>query len=94
MIHPDSVLTPAEGVVQEDFGDSVMVGDASGNHWLILRGTAIDIWQLLQEPRSSDALRQALAERFAGDPGQMRADIESFLEQLLHAGIIQEAAHR
>ena len=47
------------------------------------------IWTLLEAPTDKAALRQAVAEEFDVDAVQCAADVESFLQDLDKAGLLQ-----
>jgi hypothetical protein len=79
----------SDGVLQEDFGDQIVIGDASNSRWLILRGTAIDTWRLLDEPRSLADLLALLTQRYEGEPERIAADVRSLLDMLLERGLVQ-----
>jgi hypothetical protein len=58
-----------------------------------LEGVAAVIWRLLDQPRSVDALLEALATDFTGaDPDRMRHDVEQFLSDLSVAGLARSVS--
>jgi hypothetical protein len=56
---------------------------------LTLAGSGPEIWELLLEPRTLDALVTLLAAAHGADPDQVRADVEPVLDQLLASGAIE-----
>lgn len=54
--------------------------------------TATRIWQLLEEPRTVAALRDALLEEFDVEPGRCESDLLEALEQMRSDGIIESSA--
>ena len=88
MMTDNSTFSWADEVSQEDLGDSIVLGDASGNHWIVLKGTAPDVWRLLNEPRTLDDLTLRLTERYQGDNDQIRSDVQQLLITLLEKGFI------
>jgi signal transduction histidine kinase len=78
-----------------DRGDRVMALDLArpGARPQALEGVAAVIWRLLDQPRSVDALLEALATDFAGaDPDRMRHDVEQFLSDLAVAGLARSVS--
>ncbi len=87
----DTIYRWADGVVQEDLGDSIILGDGLGSSWLVLSGTAIDIWRLLQDPHTLNSLIIKLNERYESTPDRMRADVISVLTNLSKKEFLQSA---
>lgn len=82
----------AEAIVQEDLGDSLVLGDASGEHWLVLEGTATDVWRLLDQPRTLEDLATKLQERYHGDRSRILEDTGSLLDRLSEKGFVRSEA--
>ena len=89
MMADNSTFSWADDVSQEDLGDSIVLGDASGNHWIVLKGTAPDVWRLLDEPRTLDHLTLRLAQRYQGEDERIRSDVQLLLARLLENGFIR-----
>lgn len=54
--------------------------------------TATRIWQLLEEPRTLDSLRDALLEDYEVDPDQCESDLIEALEQMRRDGLVDSSA--
>jgi hypothetical protein len=46
------------------------------------------VWELLEEPRSVDAICTSLQDEFDVSPQTCRADVLTFLEQMVDAGLV------
>jgi len=56
-----------------------------------LNEVATFIWEHLAQPTTTAEIAIALVDAFAGDPAQMRVDLDEFLEELLDLGAIRPA---
>ena len=54
-----------------------------------LAGTGPEVWDLLAEPRTLDALASVLATAHAAEPATVRADVAPILEQLVELGAVE-----
>jgi Coenzyme PQQ synthesis protein D (PqqD) len=75
-------------VVQEELDEALMVGDAAGDNWLVLRGTATEIWRLLEHPIGLDQIERTLADRYSGGD-RIREDVEDLLRRLDEKNLIE-----
>lgn len=56
----------------------------------LLNETAAAVWELLDEPRSSEEVAAALLEQFEEDtPGQLQEDVAALIEDLLARGFVE-----
>ena len=67
---------------------------ASARSIYTLNPAAQHLWELLAQPRSADALTQALAERYRIASAQARNDVAAFLSDMLAKGLVREARSR
>jgi hypothetical protein len=92
---PDSVCYQRtdEFVARTIAGETVLVpihrqiGDLESIY--TLNSVATFIWERLSEPTSAASIFLALEETFAGDPQEMRTDLDEFLRELLNLGAIR-----
>ncbi len=56
-----------------------------------LNDVATFIWERLAQPATVAEIAQALDDVFAGDPAEMRSDLQAFLAELLDLGAIRPA---
>lgn len=62
-------------------GEIVMMGVDAGEYYA-LRGVAATVWRELAAPRSLGELCERVAQEYDVRPGDCRADVAAFLEQL------------
>jgi len=83
----DGVRRVGEWVHAQVGDDRVMMNVASGNY-LGLSSVGARIWDLLDEPRSVDALCDHLVRQYEVDRQTCRTEVEAFLETLTQAGAV------
>ena len=88
MIDSSTMFQKVADVIEDDLDDSIVVGDPSGSRWLILKGTATDVWHLLDRPEEVASLVAVLAKRYNGSPEQIHQDVSSLLDRLRKLGIV------
>ena len=54
-----------------------------------LVGTGPDVWELLAEPRTLDALVAVLATMYEADPDVVRSDVATVLDRLVDSGALE-----
>jgi hypothetical protein len=54
-----------------------------------LVGTGPDVWELLAEPRTLDALVAVLVTMYAGDEDVVRSDVAVALDALVASGVLE-----
>lgn len=69
--------------------DAVIFLPAGLEEPLTLTATGPEIWDLLAEPRTLDALVTVLADVHHADPAVVRTDIEPVLAQLVDVGALE-----
>ncbi len=69
-------------------GDKVMVDFESGKYFM-LRGTANDIWELLQNQTSSQQIIEELLKEYDVDRDTCEKSVVEFLEKLSERGFIR-----
>lgn len=69
-------------------GDELMMMSASHGEYIGLSAVGARIWELLETPRSVDALCAQLQQEFEVGPETCRADVERFIGDLVrHAAV-------
>ena len=58
------------------------------NSLITLNATARLVWELLAEDRTVDYLVTAVVEQFDVDPTRARTDVQTFLDELGHLGLL------
>ena len=82
-----SVRRIGEWVHAEVGPDRVMMNVASG-HYVGVSKVGAHIWDLLDEPASTDALCAELVRRYNVSPDTCRAEVQAFLDELAGAGAV------
>ncbi len=81
-------------ILQSVGGENMLVPVGSRvvdlNGMVILNKTGRFVWELLAEDRSIEDLAAALAQRFDVDPERARADIQVFLNNVAHIGLVAQ----
>ena len=62
---------------------------ADMNGVVILNTTGRCVWELLAEDRSADDLVAAIAEEFDVDRERVQTDVQAFLDQVTHMGLLE-----
>jgi Coenzyme PQQ synthesis protein D (PqqD) len=87
--HPTRRWRRRADVLERALPAGVLLLPADGAGVTLLAGTGGELWRLLAEPRSADELTDALARRYAGDAGTIRADIGATLADLERGGFVE-----
>lgn len=83
-----------EGIPFQRIGDETLVVDPKGRKVHLLKGSGSRIWDLLGEPTTPAAIRQALAEEFDVTPERAERDLASFLSDLRARGLLAGEGRR
>jgi hypothetical protein len=82
----------APGNTGADLGDETVLLDVVGGQYFGLNPIGAQVWAMVQEPRTVEAIRDRLLNEYEGvDPELCTADLLSFLEELLAAGLVNRA---
>jgi hypothetical protein len=79
------VLAP-EALFQEIGGEAVIL-DLASSTYFGLDPVGTRLWQLLQEEKNLDQIYPILLQEFEVEDKQLEQDVESFLQQLIDAGL-------
>lgn len=77
-------------VAAEMDGDLVMLSIARGEYFGI-SGVGTRLWNLLERPISAGEMVAALCAEFEVEESRCRADVDSFLRNLMHHQIVAKA---
>ena len=72
-----------------EYDDELAVMDLRSGSYLAFNRTAADMWRLLDQPRSLDALTQELAELYGTTPDAIRADVAELADDLTALGVVR-----
>ena len=70
-------------------GELVMMGQEQGQYYS-LRDVAASLWQHLAEPHTLDELSALVASEYKINAADCRADIETFLDELLGKDLVRK----
>jgi hypothetical protein len=86
--YPGSRLRRAsERVVHETLGGEVILIHLDTGNYYSLRGAGSDVWELLEAGGDAQAIADALAARYEGDPDLIRSSVAEVLDRLVDEGL-------
>lgn len=88
MINHPKKYAPA--FVETKIGDEVIVMHLDSGEFFSLRGTAAEIWLLIDDERSSSEIVAVLAEKHGAPEASVAGDVQEFLDQLGQAGLLEQ----
>lgn len=74
--------------VAELAGDKVMIDFISGNYYM-LKGTANDIWDMLNDGISSQSIAENLMNTYEVDADTCKKAVDKFLHEIMERGFIE-----
>lgn len=77
------------GLVAANLGEELAVLDMASGSYLGFNATAAHVWRLLDQPRTLEALCEAMMQEFDIDADRCRSELRELLDQMLAAGLIQ-----
>jgi hypothetical protein len=85
---PEKTYSRRPDVVAANLGEELAVLDLSTGSYLGFNATAAHLWRLLNEPRTLDALCDAMTAEFDIDKDRCRSEVAQLLDKLLAANLI------
>lgn len=79
----------AAGVPSRTVADRVILARPDRDDFDALTGSAVAVWNLLQEPRTVAELVETLAWAYRTPRGQIERDVAALLRDLLERGVIE-----
>jgi Coenzyme PQQ synthesis protein D (PqqD) len=79
-------------ILTRDVGDEVLLTSEARSEVDVLKGTAAEVWRLLEEPIVVADLVGLLAEAYSADPAVVEADVDALLARLSEIGAVQVLA--
>lgn len=73
--------------------EMVMMSIDTGNYLSISR-VGVRIYELLKKPATLDAICERLLEEYKVEPEVCRAEVESFIQQMIEHGAIRQVSQR
>jgi hypothetical protein len=90
MVSQGSFSLASADVHSQRFEDEVVVLDTKSGLYFSLRGSAADVWSLIEGRASREAILTSLAVRYDGKPEAMVAAVDYCLTELSAKGLIRE----
>jgi hypothetical protein len=85
----DSVVVASKDQVSCDLGGEAAILNLKNGVYYGLDPVGARAWNLLQEPRSVQEVRDMLLEEFEVEPAQCESDLLALLERMLAEGLIE-----
>jgi Coenzyme PQQ synthesis protein D (PqqD) len=89
MVDPNVPLRVASANIHSKiFDDEVVVLDMRSGAYFSLRGSGVDVWELVEANASVARISETLADRYDAPPAEIAKAAEAVLEELAEAGLI------
>jgi hypothetical protein len=95
-ISESTTMVAARGQISTSLGDEAVVLEMSRGMYYGLNEVGSRIWELLAEPRTAGAIRDAVLAEYDVDPETCTRDVFALLQRLLDRALVEvrdEAAH-
>jgi hypothetical protein len=95
MVSLNSTVVASENQVSSDLGGEIVCLNHKSGVFYGLDGVGARIWELIQDPRTVNEIRDIVLEEYDVEPGRWERDLLALLEQLAAEGLIrvQDDAH-
>lgn len=87
-ININSVITKNAAIISSKMDDEVVMMSIEKGNYYGLNPVAAEIWEMLTEPMSVQAIIDRLMEDFEVDPEQCHAEVVAYLAKLVGEGLI------
>ena len=84
-----SIVVAAAGQVSCDLAGEAVILDIQPGIYYGLNAIGARIWQLIQEPKSVDEVRNALIKEYEVEPDRCERDLLALLQELATKGLIE-----
>jgi Coenzyme PQQ synthesis protein D (PqqD) len=89
MLESDVPLRVAsENIHSKIFDDEVVVLDMRSGAYFSLRGSGVDVWELIEAHATGAGISESLAGRYDGSSGEIDMAVGALLEELAEANLI------
>jgi Coenzyme PQQ synthesis protein D (PqqD) len=82
MLSANSTVVAAKGQVSCELGDEAVILDVKAGIYYGLNPVGARIWDLIQEPRTVDQIRNAILQEYEIDLDSCERDLRALLEDL------------
>jgi len=85
----DPVVVAARQQISCDLADEVAILNLESGVYYGLDAMGALIWNLIQQPRTMGAIRDALLDEYDVDPERCEGDLRAFLTEMASAGLVE-----
>jgi len=89
MISTSSVVVAAKDQVSSDLGEEVVILDLKQGVYYGLDAVGARIWNLIQEPRAVNEIRDVLLDEYEVEPERCERDLLTLLEELVAENLVR-----
>jgi Coenzyme PQQ synthesis protein D (PqqD) len=75
-------------VISETLGGETIIVNLASGHYFNLQGTAVDVWQELEQGKAVESIVLALEHRYEAGAGEVRASVEKLVDDFVAAELI------
>jgi hypothetical protein len=84
-----SAVVAAEGQVSNDIGEEVAILDLKAGTYFGLDAVGARVWELIQEPRRAEQIRDILLDEYEVEPDRCERDLLALLQRLAEEGLLE-----
>lgn len=92
MMSTAEIYQRSEKFISSDLGEAMILTNIDGEKFYGTNAVGLHIWELLKSPVSLNELVEALLQVFNVEKARCAAEVESFMNELAHAGAIQKVS--
>ena len=89
MISTSSVVVAAKDQVSSDLGEEVAILDLKNGVYYGLDAVGARIWNLIQEPKAVNEIRDVLLDEYEVEPEHCERDLLALLEKLVAENLVE-----
>lgn len=89
MVEVNSSVVAAKEQVSSDLAGEAVILDLKSGVYYGLNEVGASIWNLIQEPKTVNEIRDAILEEYEVEPEQCDRDLKAILQQLADEGLIE-----
>jgi hypothetical protein len=90
----DSNIIAVESIISRDLGGEVAIMNPKSNMLYGLSAVGTFLWNLIQEPRTVNEIRDAILEEYEVEPDRCERDLLALLRKLVTEGLIEVKGER
>jgi hypothetical protein len=79
---------PPAHIIETEIKGDISLLDAERNQVVVLNATASDVWRLCDGEHTFDEIVALLASTYQSDPGVLRDDVRTTIDQLVEEGFL------